>query len=715
MRKVHPVCFLLFACVALSLFLSANLENPKIKKENRLNVLLITIDTLRSDRLSCYSDEHLNTPNIDILAERGILFTKAFAHTSTTLPSHTNILFGTTPLHHGVHDNSNFIIREEFLSAAELLKKYDYATAAFIGAFPLDSRFGISQGFDLYDDDYDVRSSKTDLGKERKADVVVDRAISWLKEQNSLWFLWIHCWDPHDPYDPPEPFKTRFSKNPYDGEVAYVDHVLERLFSYMEENNLFDNSLIIFTGDHGESLGEHEEETHGLFAYNSTIWIPLIISVPDLKPRKVKQHVSHIDIFPTICEVLDIEKPVFLHGTSLLPALKGKKLQRRAIYFESLYPYYSRGWAPLRGYVYDNEKFIDSPLPELYNIEKDFDELENLASKKNLNGYRKKLEKIISSLFVDESSQARQKLDRESLERLRSLGYISGSSASAKESFGPDQDVKVLIPYHNKTTKAMNLYNREGKVREAIKLLKEVITERDDVGIAYENLAKIYEDQGRLGDAIEILKLGLDAVPSYYEILYTYVTFLLMAEQYDEVIKVVNARSSLRMDIDPEIWNFLGLAYWNNGNLEDAQRAYEKSISLDNEYPISYNNLGLLYFSIFEETKDRKVYQKALEKYKKAIELDPFYHTAYYGLGIAYLYADNFESSINSFKKVLELKPNNEQAMFYLGIACKGKGDKVNALKYFNMFKASPSYQLLSPEEKAKLEKWIQEGTPVRK
>ena len=714
MKKVHPIRFLLFTCVALSLFLSANLANSRIKKESRLNLLLITIDTLRSDRLSCYSDEHLNTPNIDSLAERGILFTRAFAHTSTTLPSHANILLGTTPLHHGVHDNSNFIIREKFLSVAEHLKKYDYATAAFIGAFPLDSRFGISQGFDLYDDDYDVRSSKTDLGKERKADIVVDRAINWLKEQNSLWFLWIHCWDPHDPYKPPEPFKTRFSKNPYDGEVAYVDHVLGRLFKYMEENNLFDNSLIIFTGDHGESLGEHEEETHGLFAYNSTIWIPFIISAPDLKARKDKQHVSHIDIFPTICDVLDIEKPVFLHGTSLLPALKGKKLKRRAIYFESLYPYYSRGWAPLRGYVYDNEKFIDSPIPELYNIEEDFNELENLANKKNLNGYRKKLDQIISSLFVDESSQARQKLDRKSLEKLRSLGYISGSSAPAEESFGPDQDVKVLIPYHNKSTKAMNLY-REGKVREAIKLLKEVITERDDVGIAYENLAKIYEDQGKLRDAIEVLKVGLDAVPSYYEILYTYATFLLMAEQYDEVIKVVNARSSLRMDIDPEIWNFLGLAYWNNGNLEDAKKAFEKSISLDNEYPISYNNLGSLYFSIFKETKDVKFYQKALEKYNKAVELDPFYHTAYYGLGIAYLYTDNFESSINSFKKVLELRPDNEQAMFYLGIAYMRKGDKVNALKYFNMFKASPSYQLLSPEEKAKLEKWIQECTPVRK
>jgi len=315
---------------------------------------------------------------------------------------------------------------------------------------------------------------------------------------------------------------------------------------------------------------------------------------------------------------------------------------------------------------------------------------------------------------VDESSQARQKLDRESLEKLRSLGYVSGSSVPAKESFGPDHDVKVLIPYHNKSTKAMNLY-REGKVGEGIKLLKEVITERDDVGIAYENLAKIYEEQGRLIDAIEVLKLGLDAAPSYYEILYTYVTCLLKAGQFDKVIAVVNARSSLRMEIDPEIWNFLGLAYWNIGNLEDAQKAFEKSISLDKKFPIPYNNLGSLYFSIFKETKDIKVYEKALEKYKKAVELDPFYQTAYHGLGVAYLQVENFESSINSFKKVLELDPDNEQAMYYLGIAYMRKGDKVNACKYFNMFKASPSYHLLSSEEKAKLEEWIQECAPVRK
>jgi tetratricopeptide (TPR) repeat protein len=169
------------------------------------------------------------------------------------------------------------------------------------------------------------------------------------------------------------------------------------------------------------------------------------------------------------------------------------------------------------------------------------------------------------------------------------------------------------------------------------------------------------------------------------------------------------------MDIDPEIWNFLGLAYWNKGNLEDAQKAYEKSISLDNEYPISYNNLGSLYFSIFKKTKDIKVYQKALENYKKAIEFDPFYYTAYSGLGIAYLYMDNFEMSINSFKKALELRPDNEQATYYLGIAYMRKGDKVNALKYFNMCKASPSYHLLSPEDKAKLEKWIQDCTVLRK
>ena len=391
-----------------------------------MNFLLITIDTLRADRLSCYSTEHLETPNIDSLGEKGVLFTKAFAHTSTTLPSHANILLGTVPLNHGVHDNSNFVVEKEFLTLAGHLKSFGYSTGAFVGAYPLDSRFGLTQGFDVYDDDYGSQNFQEPSYVERRAEVVIDSALKWQERQESPWFLWVHCFDPHFPYESPEPFRTQYKETPYNGEVAYVDSILGKLFDYLKENNFFSDTMIIVTGDHGESLGEHGEITHGYFAYNSTIWIPLIIYIPGVKNGHVEQIVSHIDIFPTVCDVLRIEKPSFLQGISLLPAIQGKKLPKRSIYFESMYPYYSRAWGPIRGIISGDEKYIDSPIPELYDLDKDFDELKNLAETKSLENYKKQLARIIKDQsFHGVEPGVRKKIDRKSLEKLKSLGYIS--------------------------------------------------------------------------------------------------------------------------------------------------------------------------------------------------------------------------------------------------------------------------------------------------
>ena len=703
----------ILSCFLFGGILFSDTGNRIIEDKDPLNVLLITVDTLRADRLSCYSKEHLTTPNIDRLASRGALFTRAFAHTSTTLPSHANILLGTTPLSHGVHDNSNFIVREEFTSLAEHLKTYGYSTAAFIGAYPLDSRFGISQGFDLYDDNYDVRDIKTDTGGERTAEIVVDRAVQWLKEQNSPWFLWVHCWDPHAPYDPPEPFKSKFADNPYDGEVSYVDHVMGKLFAYLETKSLWDRSLVIFTGDHGESLWEHDEETHGIFAYNSTIWIPLIIHTPGTKSRKVEQKVAHVDIFPTVCEALDIKRPDFLQGMSLMPALRGKKIRERPIYFESLYPFYSRGWAPLRGYIDTDEKFMESPIPELYNLKDDFGEKKNLAHDKKLNAYREELERIIRDFSLEESRQAKQKLDRRALERLRSLGYINDNPGTEGKTFGPEHDVKVMVPYHNKSVSATRLYH-EGRISKAVNLLKEIITERKDIGIAYKNLSDIYDREGRANDALLVLKAGLEAVPSYYEIFYSYVTLLLSLGEYDEVIAVTHESRLFQKEIDPEIWNFVGLAYWNKGDLENAQRAYQKSIALDRKYPIPLNNLGTLHLYQYQKTNDPTEYTKALDCFSQAIELDPFYSDAHHGLGVAYVGGRKYDSAIACFKKALELRPDHALAMFYLGLAYKNSGDTVNACLYFRMLKAGPSYLLLSPDLKARLEGWIRECPPEK-
>jgi len=706
--KYYFIFSFLLLCLNLNIF-STVFPINSIKKatEGRMNFLLITIDTLRADRLSCYSSEHLETPNIDNLAKKGILFSRAFANTSTTLPSHANILLGTIPLYHGVHENSNFIIHEEFLTLAEHLKNYGYSTAAFVGAYPLDSRFGLDQGFDIYDDDYGRRPRiQSIFYVQRKAEVVVDKALEWLKIQKSPWFLWIHCFDPHDPYEPPEPFKTQYEKHLYNGEVAYVDFVLRKLLNHLETKELFEKTLIIFTGDHGESLGQHGETTHGYFAYNTAIWIPLIISIPGVARGYVDQYVSHIDIFPTVCDVLHIEKPSFLQGISLLPAIKGKKLPKKPIYFESMYPYYSRGWAPLKGFIYGKEKFIDSPIPELYDLDDDFNELKNLVEKKKLDGYRKQLERILKNQSFPENIKAKKKFDRESLEKLRSLGYVSSYPFSKKESFGPEDDIKVLLPYYNKAMEAMAYYEK-GKIKQSFELLKEIITERNDIDIAYCHLAILYEVTGKMREALEVLKLGLESIPSSYEIFSNYVNFLIDAGHYDDAIRIFGEKNFRQMELDPEIWNCLGTAYSSKRDFDKAINAYEKALSLDNEYRFVYSNLGRVYLSIFLETKDPKTYQKSLQYYKKAIELDPVVAFVYYELGMAYIQGRDLEGAIYCWEKALELKPDFRRTLYNLASAYLDKGDKVKALHYLNKYKDN-YYNLLPVAERQKLDALIQ-------
>jgi len=694
-------CLFLGVCI-----LTTALGSKGRAKNPDLNVLLVTIDTLRADRLSCYSTQHLRTPNVDSLAERGTLFTKAFAHNPTTLPSHANILLGLTPLYHGVRENANFIVRAEFLTLAEYLKDLGYSTGAIIGGYPLHSRFGLAQGFDMYDDDYETEEfQKLSVG-ERKAEDAIGEAMVWLKTQKSPWFLWIHCFDPHDPYEPPEPFRTQYKENLYDGEVAYVDHELGKVLNHMDEKDLFDKTLIIFTGDHGESLGQHEETTHGFLAYNTTVWVPLIISSPGQKPNRIEQFVSHIDVFPTICDVLDFKKPDSLQGISLLPGIKGKNLPKRTIYFESLYPHYSRGWAPLAGFIQEGEKFIESPIPELYDLEKDFDELHNLAEGKKMDTYRKRLAQVVEEHSHLERDKARQRIDRESLERLKSLGYISSPQVTRKENYGPEDDVKVLLPYHNRAVKALNLY-REGKAYEGFEIVKGVITERKDVDIAYTNLATMYKEQGKLKEALEVLELGLENIPTNYGVILAYARYLGEAGRDDEVIKFLESSWLPPMEHDPELWNHLGVAYFNKGDFDKALEALEKARSIDDEYAVVFRNLGNVYLSKFLKSRDPGDLDRTIQNYEKAVELEPEYASAYNSLGVAYREAGRLGDAMRCWEKALELRPDVGYPLLNLGMAYMSKGDEVKALDYFRRYKQD-HYISLPTQERERLDALIQ-------
>jgi arylsulfatase A-like enzyme/Flp pilus assembly protein TadD len=692
----------------LGVFSSTVLGNSIPKAKNKLNILLITIDTLRADRLSCYGSQHPKTPYIDELAEKGVLFSKAFANTSTTLPSHANILLGVTPNYHGVHENLNFIVSKELLTLAEHLKDNGYATGAFVGAYPLDSRFGLSQGFDIYDDNYDRTHTENFTTLERNAEAVIKGALEWLQGRRSPWFLWIHCWDPHTPYESPEPFKTQYKEHQYEGEVAYVDMALGKFLDHMKENSLFDSTLIIFTGDHGESLDQHGEKTHGFFAYNSTTWIPLIISHPETVSGRVGHYVSHIDIFPTVCDVLGIEKPSFLQGISLLPALKGMTLPDRPIYFESLYPYYSRGWAPLRGFILEKKKFINSPIPELYDLDHDFDELNNLAERKKMAEHRSQLKKIIENLTPSEKIDASQKVDRKTREKLASLGYISSVQVSQKKNFGIQDDIKVLLPYKNKADEAWELY-KEGKLDAGIKLLKEILEERKNLDLAYKNLAFIYQAKGNTKEAIAILEQGLDALPENYEIFIEYMKLLLSAQEFDKVISSFEKTSIREAEYDPAIWNNLGVAYYKKSNFEEAIKAYEMGLSLDDKVPELYNNLANAYYSYALQSRDSPLFSKCFEYYKKAIELDPSYSAPYHGLGHAYRQEGNLEGAIHCWEKALEVDPDFSKALFDLAMAYINIGEKGKAFDILSDYKKQ-YYHLLPPADREKLDALLEKA-----
>jgi len=697
--KKTPALFALFVgFITIFFHLSSQVQAEK----PRLNLVLVTIDTLRADRLSCYSDKHVKTPYIDALAGKSVLFSKAFAHNPLTLPSHTNILLGATPLYHGVQDNVDFVVRPEFLTMAEQLKKYGYSTGAFIGAAPLDSRFGLDQGFDLYDDDFISPGAPKFTEGERKAEEVVQPAVEWIKTQSSPWFAWLHLFDPHYSYDPPEPFKSQYQDCLYDGEAAYVDYALGKFLGCLDSNGLLQNTMIIITSDHGESLGDHGEQTHGILAYNASLWVPLIIYIPGIEPGVVGANVSHIDIFPTICDVLDMENPAHLQGISLYPAMQGKNIEERAIYFESLEPFYRMDWAPLRGFIRGKDKFFDSPIPELYDLDSDFSENKNLIDSQKLPAYKQQLDRFMETQISDIKSDASQKTNSVGLRKLRSLGYITSSPVGRKRTYKPEDDIKSLLPLFNKIIKAYRM-RETGKTKEGIAALENIIKQENRLDIAYAYLAKLYSESLQINEALEKLREGYKTFPFSYEILELYCEYLMYTHNYDEIIRVLRSNQPFQMEQDPELWTILGMAYVKKGQNDEALRAFEISVSIDSEYADTFNNIGSIYLSKYLQTHDEEFFAKAVKNLQRVIELDPEYVTAYNSLGAAYLTHGDLPEAIKNWEKVIEINPRAGKTYYYLGLAYLSQGDLTKARLYLITLKHE-FYHLFTHAEKENFE-----------
>jgi arylsulfatase A-like enzyme/Flp pilus assembly protein TadD len=684
----------------MALALSARLSLSAVPP--RPNLLLVTIDTLRPDRLGCYGSTHLKTPAIDRLAASGVVFSRAFAHTPLTLPSHADILLGTTPLRHGVHDNGNFKVPKNLPNLATFLKENGYATAAFIGAFPLDARFGLDRGFDVYDESYGSGTGLDFKFVERKAEAVVAGALAWLDGRPGPWFLWVHLFDPHQPYEPPAPFSERFKSDPYSGEVAYVDASLSKLFGYLGDSGQAGSTVVVFTGDHGQSLGEHGETTHGYFAYNSTLWVPLVVSGPGVKPGRVEENVCHIDIFPTVCDLLGLERPGYLEGLSLLPALQGKTqatLASRPIYIESLYAYYRRGWAPLRGFIQGPKKFIDLPLPELYDLKADFGEARNLAGK-DIAGERAELAGLVKAGSGGQAA-SRPRLDASAREKLQSLGYVGGYQPPAKDKFGPPDDLKTLLPFNRKFEEAQDLYF-QGQADRSVALLRELVRDRPDFDNPYLFLVTVYEKQGRLAEAEAVLKSGSEANPRNYKLAIEYGIVLAERGKNDDAIGVLN-RAAGMIDWDPELWNYIGVACWNKGDLPNAATAYEHALSLDPKYAVVLSNLGTVEASLAMKNKDAAALGRAMDHFKHAIESDPADAAAYNGLGAAYRMLGDIDAAVSCWEKAVALEPGHKFALYNLGTAYLDKGDKAKARACLARYKER-YYKSLPQRDKASLD-----------
>jgi arylsulfatase A-like enzyme/Flp pilus assembly protein TadD len=653
------------------------------KKE--YNVLLITLDTFRRDRMSVYSDKYLKTPNIERLASRSIVFDRAYAHNPITLPSHVNIMTGTTPRFHGVSDNTGFRLDDRFLTLAEHVKQQGYSTGAFIGSFPLDSRFGLNQGFDHYDDNYGTHNVMELFFVERKAEKVIAPAIEWIEGCQGKWFAWIHIFDAHQVYLPPPPYDTQYSQDLYSGEAAYIDASLQKLFRFLEQQKRMEDTVIILTADHGEALGEKGEETHAYFAYNNTIHVPLILYIPGAGTRQVRENVAHVDIFPTVCELLSIEAPQHLQGESLLPIIAGHKRKQPDIYFESLTSFLNRGWAPLRGFIRGDTKFIDQPIPEVFNVADDPNENNNLAETANVTQMKRDLAKLKRDLKGSYMMQRTKKLNGDVQKKLKSLGYLSSAPASTPKVFTAAHDLKTLLPLQNKMELAVWKF-QNGNPDIAIVELKQVVEASPQFVLVYRHMANIYKDTGQLPKAIQILEAGLKKNPGSINLLSKLGIMLVEANRPGEAIDILDV--CIKKDpFDPENFNYLGVAYYRKGNFKAALDYYKKALEIDNNYASVFNNIGSLYLVVYLKQKEEGAYQEALRNFSKALEIDPRLFAAYNGRGAAYKFKNRIDEAISDWKQAIQIKPDFIDAYFNLAVSFMQSGDNASALKYLQTLK----------------------------
>ncbi len=629
------------------------------------NVLLISIDTLRADHLGCYGSKNTKTVNIDSLARNGVLFKNVVSPAPFTLPSHISMMTGLIPPAHGVQDNGGFYLNKNINTLAEVFHSTGSSTAAFVGAFPLDSRFGMDQGFDLYDDTYPTVNNVNEITMpERSAETVTDATLKWLHTKRSgKWFAFVHYFDPHFPY-----------RESYKQEIERVDIQIGKLLGFLRDNKLQQKTLIVLTADHGESLGEHQEQTHGIFAYESTLRIPLIFS--PFQPKTVEARVRLIDVAPTILDLQNLSFPSRTQGNSLAKWIRGGTQSEFDSYFESLSLYLNAGWAPLRGFYSGHMKYFELPVRELYDISKDPRELKNLCADKQLcNLWQAKFTTHFRPFASQEAKPA--SLDKETMEQLKALGYVSGGSVQQKKDFTEKDDPKNVISFHNRTDAALGFMNR-GYDLKALEILEKVIEERPDYSVAYEHASFIRSSLGFPDISVELLKKAIQNGVTGPSILSKLGLYLYEAGKYEEAIRQLNVATKA----DPqnlENLNYLGITYTAMGKYGEAENMFRKALALDPSSAMTLNNLGTLFLT-------QKKFDLAEPQLLAAIAANPHLAGAYNALGVIHANRKNWSDAIRYWSLALKENSRNYDAMLNLAFAYLENQEREKGLELLRDF-----------------------------
>lgn len=649
-----------------------------------LSVLLITLDTTRADRIGAYGFADIETPHLDRLAAEGVLFEQAQAVAPLTLPAHSSIFTGEYPPAHGVRDNGGFYLDDEHVVLAEILRDEGLRTGGFVAAFVLDAKWGIAQGFDHYFDDFDlgdtVRMALNEI--ERPAGEVTDAALAWLDEApGARFFSWVHYYDPHSPYEPPEPWAERYRNRPYLGEIAYMDSQIGRLLEWLDDNDRADDTVVIAIGDHGESLGEHGESGHGFFIYEAATRVPFILRAPyeTMRGRRVADVVRAVDVAPTVLDLLAVdagqgELDSSYEGTSLVRLLTGASGPRLPAYAEAVYPRYHYGWSDLAALRLGNMKYVAAPRPELYDLAADPRELNNLYSTRPDEADRMaSMLQALESRWTDRAlPNPVEEIDPETRARLAALGYMGsfggGSAEPVDRALLADPKDRIHLFNLMRTAREASL---KGNRAAAVEALERVLFEDPSVIDAWVRLGDEQMRGDDTGAAIESYRRAIELKPDYPHAVVNLANAYRRAGAEEEAI--LGYQEFLRLDPRNAIIHYeLARMLVDSGDLEGADGHLREAAALSPEMGAAVVSQGAVALL-------RSDLEAAQRLFEEALAIQPDVRLAHFNLALLAEERGDPRAAADFYRRELDIHPQSYRVQFNLGRLLDSLGDRYGA------------------------------------